>query len=90
MSNSISQAHSLEQVVEIINNSHEGYASAYFGGTDTRDAQAMAGQYAWEAASASGYTSDETIEAYLDILVEHGAKFDFKLALENAIARKKS
>ncbi|WP_284211132.1 hypothetical protein [Proteus mirabilis] len=90
MSNAISQAASLEQVVEIINESYNGNSASYFGGSDTRDAEVMAGQYAWEAASESGYTSDESIEAHLDILVEHGAKFDFNLALENALTRKKA
>lgn len=86
MTNAISQAHSLEQVVEIIN-SDEG--AAYFGGTDLRNAEAMAGQYAWEAAEESGYTSDETIEAHLDILRDAGATFEYGDALAQAINLKK-
>lgn len=89
MANAITEAHSIEQVVKVINESKAGHASEYFGGSDTRDAELMAGQYAWEAADESGYTDDGSIEAHLDILVEAGAEFDFSAALENAISRKK-
>lgn len=86
MTNSITEAQSIEQVVEIINSDE---ASEYFGGSDTREAEIMAGQYAWKAAEENGYTDNASIEAHLDILVEAGAKFDFSAALENAISRKK-
>jgi len=89
MTNAITEAHSIEQVVEIINASKAGHSSEYFGGTDTRAAEEMAGQYAWEAAEESGYTDNESIEAHLDILAEAGAEFDFGIALDNAISRKK-
>lgn len=89
MTNAITEASSIEAVVEIINASNKGESSGYFGGTDTRDAEVMAGQYAWEAAEKSGYTDDASIEAQLDFLVEAGAEFDFGAALENAISRKK-
>ena len=89
MTNAITEAKSLEEVVEIINESKAGNSSAYFGGSDTRDAEEMAGQYAWEAAEEAGYTDDASIEAQLDFLVEAGAEFDFSTALENAISRKK-
>lgn len=89
MTNAITEAGSIDEVVEIINASNKGKSSAYIGGTDTRDAEAMAGQYAWEAAKESGYIDDTSIEAQLDFLVEAGAEFDFAIALENAINRKK-
>lgn len=89
MSNAITEASNINEVVEIINASSNGESSGYFGGTDTRDAEAMAGQYAWEAAKESGYTDDTSIAAQLDFLVEAGAEFDSTSALENAISRKK-
>jgi hypothetical protein len=89
MTNAITEAASIEEVVEIINASADGHATEYFGGSDTRDAEEMAGQYAWEAAEESGYIDDASIEGQLDILSEAGAKFDFSKALENAISRKK-
>lgn len=89
MTNAITEAHSIEQVVKIINESSAGHASEYFGGSDTREAEVMAGQYAWEAAEESGYTDDSSIESHLDILAEAGAEFNFDAALENAISRKK-
>lgn len=89
MSNAISEAHSIEKVVEIINASKAGHASEYFGGSDTRDAEVMAGQYAWEAAEENGYTDDASIEGHLEILADAGAEFDFSAALENAISLKK-
>jgi hypothetical protein len=89
MTNAITEAGGIEEVVEIINVSKNGGASGYFGGTDTREPEEMAGQYAWEAADESGYTDDESIEAQLDFLVAAGAEFDFSKALENAISQKK-
>lgn len=89
MTNAITEAKSIEQVVEIINESKAGHASEYFGGSDTRDAEVMAGQYAWEAAEEAGYTDDASIEAHLEFLADAGAEFDFRAALENAISRKK-
>jgi len=89
MTNAITEAQSIEQVVEIINTSKAGHASEYFGGSDTREAEIMAGQYAWEAAEDAGYTDDVSIEAQLEILTDAGAEFDFSTALENAISRKK-
>lgn len=86
MTNAITNAASLEQVVEIIN-ANEG--SEYFGGTDLRSAEQMAGQYAWEAASESGYTDDQSIEGQLEILADAGAMFDFNEALKEAVALKK-
>ena len=87
MTNAITEAGSIDKVVEVINASKSGHSSEYFGGSDTRDAEEMAGQYAWEAAEESGYTDNASIEAQLDFLVEMGAEFDFGTALENAISR---
>lgn len=89
MINAITEAGSLEQVVEIINKSKLGHSTEYYGGSDSRDAEEMAGQYAWEAAKECDCTSDDNIEAQLDYLREAGANFDFNGALKNAINRKK-
>lgn len=89
MTNAITEAKSIQQVVEIINLSKAGHASEYFGGSDARDSEVMAGQYAYEAAVDSGYTDKESIEAQLCFLAESGADFDFGVALEHAINRKK-
>lgn len=88
MTNAITEARSIEQVVGIINAAKEGNSSEYFGGTDTRDAESMAGQYAWDAACESGYIEEQSIEAQLDILVEAGAQFDFAVALKFALTRR--
>lgn len=90
MTNAISEAQSLEQVVEIINASKKGESSEYYSGSDTRDAEDMAAQYAWEASDELGYTDDESIETQLYYLVEAGADFEFSDALEKAIALKKA
>jgi len=88
MTNAITEAHSIEQVVSVINESNSGNSSEYFGGSDTRDAEVMAGQYAWEAAEEEGNPSDASIEAHLYFLAEAGAEFDFYEAFKNAISRK--
>ena len=87
MSNAITEAKSIEQVIDIINASAEGH---YFGGSDTRAAEVMAGQYAWESAKEADYTDDASISAQLDYLAEAGAEFDFDAALENAISRREA
>jgi len=84
MTNAITEAQSIEQVVEIINTAKEGQASDYFGGADLRSAEEMAGQYALEAAQESGYTDNDSIAAHLDLLAEAGANFNFHSALDNA------
>lgn len=86
--NAITEAQSIGQVVEIINAAGSESAAAYFGGTDSRPAEAMAGQWAFEAAGEAGYTDNSDIEAQLDILAEAGADFDFSQALADAIGRR--
>ena len=80
MSNAITESKSLDEVVENINQSIRS--------NDAREAEEMAGQYAWEAAEESGYIDDSSVEAHLDYLIESGAKFDFEAALKNAISRR--
>ena len=81
MTNAITSAQSIEQVVEIINKAKAGHASDYFGGTDLRSAEKMAGQYALDSAEEAGYTDSDSIAAHLDLLAEAGANFDFHVAL---------
>lgn len=87
--NAITEAQSIEQVVEIINAAGNESATEYFGGSDTRSAEAMAGQWAFEAADEAGYTENSDIEAQLNILSDAGADFDFSQALADAIGRRK-
>jgi NADH dehydrogenase FAD-containing subunit len=68
---------SQEQVINYIN-AEEGI---YFGGTDTRSAEARAAEYAVFCAE----TEDvEEIRAHLEAIVEAGASFDVNEALEIA------
>lgn len=89
MTNVISESHTIQQVITAINAAHSGESNQYFGGSDNRSAEELAGQYAWEAAKESGYEGDDTIEAHLEYLREQGAKFVFSDALKNAIILKK-
>lgn len=88
MTNAITEAYSMEKVVEVINTSKNGESPSYFGGADTREAEVMAGQYAWEAAKDSGFTDDASIEAHLTFLADAGADFNFSSALDDAFNRK--
>ena len=81
MSNAIQEARSIEQIVSIIND-QEG--SEYFGGTDLRTPEAMAGEYAYNAAEEQCNTEDDNIEANLYILADFGAEFDFYGAIEQS------
>lgn len=85
MTNAISEARTLDQVVRIINKSYNGESPYYFGGSDIREPEEMAAQYAYEAALESGYTIDEeSLEYHLDILVTASAKFCYLTALRLA------
>ena len=86
MSDALSNAHSLKDVIAIIN---QPEASEYFGGADMRSAEQLAGQYAYDAAVDSGYISDADIEAQLENLYDAGANFNWSEALEEAINVKK-
>ena len=85
MNNAITEAKNIDEVVEIINKSKKNELVRH---NDTRDAEEMAGQYAWEAAEDSGYIDDYSIESHLDFLVEVGANFNFEAALDYAINRR--
>ena len=89
MTNAITEAQSIEQVVEIINKAKAGRSSDYFGGADLRSAEKMAGQHSLEAAQQSGYTDNDSIAAHLHLLAEDGANFDFHIALDNTNQEKK-
>jgi len=85
--NAIVEAHSIQQAVEVINLAAK-QSVPYFGGTDCRTPDEMAGEYALEAAEETGYTDDASIEAHLELLIAHGARFDVLKAMESAIARR--
>lgn len=84
--NAITEAKSIDEVVEIINDSAAGKSAEYFGGSDTRSAEQMAGQWAFDAAEEAGYTEDQDIDAQLDFLSGAGANFDHAAALREAVA----
>lgn len=75
LSHTITNARSLEQVVEAINGSA-------FAGDLTGDQ--LAGQYAYEAVAGTEYTDENSLKAGLDVLDDAGAKFDRAEALKHA------
>lgn len=77
----LSNAHTLGYVVELVN---EGTCEGMEGLEFTSDM--LAGQYAWDAASTSGYAVDaESIEGHLEFLAGEGAKFNEAKALAHAL-----
>ena len=74
ISQALQNAQSQDEVVLIINN----------GGTSDYNSSEIAGQYAWDAARDQDDTSDNNIEAMLDLLVEAGANFDLQEAMKTA------
>ena len=85
ISNSIKNATSLTEVVDIINDASTGHVEGMEGLEFTP--AMLAGQYAHGAARDAGYgETEDNIEAHLDFLVEHGAKFDFMAALAHGVA----
>jgi hypothetical protein len=83
ISNAIRNAHSIEKVVELINEAPhaEGMEGYEF------TAEMLAGQYAFDAAKDSGYEIDESsIEAHLGFLAEAGASFSESEAVEHGVA----
>lgn len=76
MANAITEAHSLYQVVELINMSADEESAPYYGWYDNREPEVIAGQYALDAAIDAEETDDDTIQANLDMLVNLGARFD--------------
>lgn len=81
ISNALQNAHSIDQVVELINSgSCEGMEGIEF------SSEQLAGQYAWSCAKEAGYGVGKTeIEAQLELISEHGAKFDLNQALDLAL-----
>ena len=77
--NELENCNSIGQVVELINDEMSTDASA----------EMVAAKYALDGAKESGYNDNASIEAQLDSLVEAGAEFDFRKALEMAIAEKR-
>lgn len=76
LSHTITNARSIEQVVDAIN------GTAWVG--DLTNDQ-LAGQYAYEAQRQSGYEIEEdALEVHLDVLASAGAKFDFVAAKKHA------
>jgi len=78
----LSNAHTLGYVVELVNEgTFEGMEGLEF------TSEMLAGQYAWNAASASDYPVDaESIEGHLEFLASEGAKFNQAKAAAHALA----
>jgi sulfur carrier protein ThiS len=77
----ICHATKIEQVVEIVNNGTRADVLPEFEFTPEQ----LAGQYAFEAVQESEYEhSDQNHEAHLEILEQHGGKFDSFEALKHA------
>jgi len=78
MSEIVKSAYSYEQIIECINN----------GGTSSFSSNAIAGQYAANAAEDSDLSydvvGDDLFSCHLDFLVEQGAAFDYRSALNVA------
>lgn len=81
ISTALQNAHSIDQVVELINSgSCEGMEGIEFNG------EQLAAQYAWSCAKEAGYgVGKAEIEAQLEIISEHGANFDLNRALDLAL-----
>ena len=86
MTNSISpaiaNAHNIDQVVAIVNDANNSKAVPYFGGTELREGDTLAGHYAYDAAEDE---DSEYFSGHLDYLREMGADFDHDKALQVAI-----
>jgi hypothetical protein len=76
--------HLLKEVDMIINNAHDGHANPYYSGTDSRSAEALAGNYTTRAAIKFGYIDFASLDRQLELLKVSGAKFDYAMALEAA------
>ena len=94
ISPAIANAHCLEEVVSIINDANSDKSIPYFGGTEVRDGDTLAGHYAYDAFSESDSFEEFEdskefdpyfLDGHLDILVESGAEFDREKALKVAI-----
>jgi len=84
LSNSITNATSLEKVVTVINAAAEGHIEGMEGIEFTPEM--LAGCYAYGAASDSGFEIDEdSIDSHLEILNEAGAQFDHSGAVDYAL-----
>lgn len=92
----ITEAQSLEDVVSAINQAAGGNGVSYFGGTDMRSAEDMAGQYALSATMDEDYWDEaepedspdvfeKALDAHLEILEKAGAKFDHATAVKEAL-----
>lgn len=84
ISNSIKNATSLSEVMDLVNGATDGHVEG-MEGLEFTPAQ-LAGQYAHSAAKAQDYMGEAEIEAHLEILAEEGATFDFSAALAHGLA----
>ena len=87
ISQAILNAHNIDQVVSLINDANNDKATSYFGGTELRDGDTLAGHYAYDAAEDfdSENLNPENFDGHLDYLIEMGAEFDREKALQAAI-----
>ena len=90
ISQAILNAHNIDQVVSLINDANNDKATSYFGGTELRDGDTLAGHYAYDAAEDfdSENLNPENFDGHLDYLIEMGAEFDREKALQAAIKLK--
>lgn len=77
MQNAIKNAISIEQVVDAINSAE----TVYFGGTDLRQSDVQAAEYAADATLETEQVYIDDIEAHLELISRAGAKFNLKRAL---------
>ncbi|MEE8132136.1 MAG: hypothetical protein V3T40_01005 [Nitrososphaerales archaeon] len=78
--NALENCISIDQVVSLINDDAATDATS----------EMVASAYAINAAEEEGYgSSDENLEAHLDVLTEAGADFDYSDAMKQAVASKK-
>jgi hypothetical protein len=85
ISNTITNATSLEQVIDAINGAATGHIEG-MEGLEFTPAQ-LAGQYACYAAIDSGCgATEENIEGQLEFIGGEGAKFNHRQALDHAMA----
>ncbi|MGP9800522.1 hypothetical protein [Rheinheimera sp. NSM] len=86
ISPAIENAYSITEVVEIVNAANRDEAIAYYGGTELRDGDQLAGHYAYDAAKNAGYGMEEAdFEAHLEFLRDAGAVFNSTKAVAEAV-----
>lgn len=90
ISPAITNAHSIAEVAEIVNAANRGKATPYYGGTELRDGDKLAGHYAYDASESAGYGMEGAdFEVHLEFLRDAGAVFCNVEAVAEAMRLKK-